>query len=284
MEICIFFLLVDAFTKFTVLRAVKSTKVKHVIEVMREVCSTYGSPSVLISDQGACFTSHQFRRFCKENRIQHIKIAVATPRANGQAERVNRSIKSALLTTATDEKYWDDYIRNVQLAINCTENRSTGKTPSELLFGYVPRHNDEIKTAARDLNELLATRQKALSKIEQTQQQQKRNFDKRRKAPKTYKVGDLVVIEKQVISTTPGGSHKMLHPYSGPMVVQQVIPNDRYRAADMGTSKRVTRKSYNRVVAVDRMKPWATPGGVSDDTDDDSGKDDTVLSSCSDSE
>ena len=58
------------------------------------------------------------------------------------------------------------------------------------------------------------------------------------------------------------------------MVVQQVLPNDRYRVADMGASKRVTRKSYNWVVVVDRMKPWATPGGVSDDTDDDSGEDD----------
>nr|CAI5822994.1 unnamed protein product [Callosobruchus analis] len=51
------------------------------------------------------------------------------------------------------------------------------------------------------------------------------------------------------------------------MVVKVALPNDRYIVKDMTGLHRVERRSkYERSVAVDRMKPWCSPGGVSDDT------------------
>nr|CAI5841685.1 unnamed protein product [Callosobruchus analis] len=51
------------------------------------------------------------------------------------------------------------------------------------------------------------------------------------------------------------------------MVVKVALPKDRYIVTDMTGSHRVERRSnYERTVAVDRMKPWGSPGGVSDDT------------------
>jgi hypothetical protein len=48
------------------------------------------------------------------------------------------------------------------------------------------------------------------------------------------------------------------------MVIRKVLPNDRYVVTDMEDSHRTSKKSsYNRVIAVDHMKPWCTPGGVS---------------------
>lgn len=45
-----------------------------------------------MSDRGSCFTSSDFKNFLEENDIQHIKIATFSPEANGQVERVNRSL------------------------------------------------------------------------------------------------------------------------------------------------------------------------------------------------
>jgi hypothetical protein len=53
----------------------------------------------------------------------------------------------------------------------------------------------------------------------------------------------------------------------------------------MEDSHRTSKKSiYNRVIAVDHMKPWCTPGGVSDSTANESGEDGVVLSEDSDDE
>ncbi len=254
---------VDAFTKFTFLRAVKSTKAKLVIEYLRDIFATYGSPKVVITDQGTAFTSHDFGRFCEQNFIQHIPVAVATPRANGQVERLNRSIISALLTTTTDDHRWDENIRAVQFAINNTVNASTKETPSHLLLGYTPRGGedaplrDEVTSTVASLDNVTAIRLKAAEVNKQAQTQQKKYYDQRRREATRYQEGDLVLIEKQALGTHPGESRKLLPPYQGPMVVKEVLPNDRYRVADMQGSRRTKRGTqYDKVFAADRMKLW----------------------------
>lgn len=63
------------------------------------------------------------------------------------------------------------------------------------------------------------------------------------------------------------------------MLVKKVLPHDRYIIMDMPNSHRTTKTAhYEKVIAVDKMKPWVIPGGVSDDTDSDSGEDGVPLS------
>lgn len=47
-------------------------------------------PSRVILDLGSCFTSLEFSEFLLQTNIDHLKGAVSSPQANGQAvERVN---------------------------------------------------------------------------------------------------------------------------------------------------------------------------------------------------
>src|SRR5699024_10147328 len=106
--------------------------------------------------------------------------AVATPRANGQVERLNRTIMSALTTSTLEEDRWDENIRSVQFAINNFVNNSIGKTPSELLLGYSPRSGvdmplkDEVATIPPIIENLLEERQNAADRIQETQKKQKK--------------------------------------------------------------------------------------------------------------
>lgn len=276
---------VDAFTKFLFMRAVKTTKTKYVLELLRDLFSTYGCPQVLISDQGSAFTAKSFAEFCLQNNVRHIKNAVATPRANGQVERLNRSILSALLTTTLEEENWDGNVKRVQFAINNVVNKTTGKTPSELLFGFRPRGGsdlplkDEIEQVTGMVMNLVEEREKVSEAITQQQERQKKNFDVRRKKPRQYKEGDLIVLEKHNIAEYT--SRKLLSPYSGPFVVKTVLPNDRYIVVDMpGSHRTKDRRSYSRTVAVDRMKPWAQLEETTDESGDEMGsaEDGVVLS------
>lgn len=131
--------LVDSFTKFVVLKAVKSTATKFVIVFLLETFSAYGLPARLVCDQGSSFTSKLFKNFCTEKKIKVTFNAVATPSANGQNERFNRTILSALLTSTPDEDRWDEQVPKIQFAINTAISKATGKTPFEMLFGYQPR-------------------------------------------------------------------------------------------------------------------------------------------------
>lgn len=71
----------------------------------------------------------------------------------------------------------------------------------------------------------------------------------------------------------------MTAPYSGPMIVKAVLDNDRYVVCDMPDSNRTrSQKTYENVISVDQMKPWISPGGLSDDTASESGSDGVPMS------
>ncbi|KAJ8977405.1 hypothetical protein NQ317_003186 [Molorchus minor] len=281
--------LVDAFTKYVVLKAVRSTATKYVVVFLIETFSTYGLPARLVCDQGSSFTSKRFKDFCKEKNVNLTFNAVATPRANGQNERFNRTVLSSLLTSTPEEDHRDEHVTEVQYAINTAVSKSTGKTPFELLYGYQPRGvvnpvlSQEIEEIPRLVEDLTKLRGDVAAKIAKDQEKQKARYDRKRKKPTRYKQGDVVLIAKNEIASNT--SRKLLSKYSGPMVVKKVLPNDRYIVTDMNGTCRTRRTAkYERTVAVDKMKPWVPAGGVSDSTDSDSGEDGVVLSSSSDEE
>ncbi|CAD7093720.1 unnamed protein product [Hermetia illucens] len=63
----------DPFTKFTVLKAVRSVNTQPVIRALNELTSYFGLPAIVVTDRGTAFTSHNFAEYCKLNGIQHIQ-------------------------------------------------------------------------------------------------------------------------------------------------------------------------------------------------------------------
>lgn len=70
--------IVDAFTKFTLIYANKSTLTKYVINSLRNMIKHFGAPKRIINS---------FEHFSKELGIKHHLNAVGLPRGNGQVER-----------------------------------------------------------------------------------------------------------------------------------------------------------------------------------------------------
>ena len=224
---------VDAFTKFVFMKAVVKTKEIHVEKFLNmKVFSIFGTPTRIISDRGACFTSRKFKDFCHEHGIELIQNATTTPRANGQVERYNRSILAAISATCSDEERWDNGVDNVCWGLNTTSNKATGKSPFMLLFSYVPRRVDdafvvsEVVDAQRDTN-LAQTRMGVKERLEDEQDRAKERYDRRRCKPKDYLTGQLVLV-RRVCSRNGGKSKKLLPKYDGPCLIQRVLDNDRY--------------------------------------------------------
>lgn len=255
-------LIVDGFTKFCILKPLRNLKSTLTIRALSDVFSTFGYPSRIISDRGTCFTSKEFEDFCTNSKIKHILNAVASPRANGQVERYNRTVLGALCSYAdkVGEAKWDQELGRVQWGLNNTLNKGTGKSPSEALFGrnlnYAGENAfseifEETRPKETDRAEII----EEISKhIANDQEKQKERFDRRRKNPTKYCLGDLVKVKKQH-NSNEGQSKKLLPIFSGPYKITKVLDHDRYEVSSIPGSDLGKRK-YCNVWAVDQIQPW----------------------------
>jgi len=105
------FSIIDAFIKFIKLYACKSTTSEESIKHLRNYCQTYSKPRRIVSDRGTAFTSDRFKEFITNESIQHILVAVGTPRANGQVERFNRVVVPMVVKLCDDPTKWDQKIK-----------------------------------------------------------------------------------------------------------------------------------------------------------------------------
>jgi len=73
--------IIDAYTKFTRLYPTKTTSSREAIEALQNYFRSYRR-----SDRGSCFTSKELEEFVVQNNVMHVKIATASPQANGQVK------------------------------------------------------------------------------------------------------------------------------------------------------------------------------------------------------
>lgn len=209
----------DAFTKFTKLYACKSVDARETLKYVESYFKNYSCPKRLVSDRGSAFTARLFEDAMVEWNVQHVLVATGTPRANGQVERFNRVITPMLAKIVTEQDRWDEALDQVELNLNNTVNKSTGDTPSKLLFGIHQRgktedHLREAIGREEGRRDFPVRREIAANKINSSQDYNARYFKKNHKAPRIYSPGDYVMLTNTV--TTAGVNKKLLPRYKGP--------------------------------------------------------------------
>jgi len=102
------FVVVDTFTRFTWLFPVKSTSSRDTIKYLSHIFATFGNAENIVSDRGTAFTSKEFADFIKQRKMNHRRVAVASPWANGTVERVNRFLKTSLIKLLKSPEEWKD--------------------------------------------------------------------------------------------------------------------------------------------------------------------------------
>lgn len=182
---------IDAYTKYVRLFAVKSTNANEVIASLESLFDNFGIPERIISDRGTAFSSNRFAELVAEKQIKHIMTAVASPWANGQVERVNRFMKSTLAKVINQPNQWKDKLSLVQHVINNTLNKAINSTPCKLLLGYEQRGLDDrdLRTSIDDLRDIdqnyieerEKTRDLAQTVNRKLQEYNKANYDRRQK-------------------------------------------------------------------------------------------------------
>lgn len=170
---------IDAHSKWIEAVCTSAMSSSCVMEELRSLFARFGIPEMIVTDNGTCFVSAEFREFLRQNGVRHTTSAPYHPASNGLAERAVKIIKRGLKKVAKGSM--SARLARVLLTYRVTPQSTTGCTPAELLLGRQPR-------TCLDL-----LRPNTAERVERKQQQQKLRHDGLRK-PRTFHVDDTVFV------------------------------------------------------------------------------------------
>lgn len=261
---CYILMVVDSYSKYLFARPSKTVRSGETIKILKDLFSLFSVPKRIVSDCGKAFKSKQFKEFSQEYKFKHVLNAVASPRSNGQVERYNLTLTTAINTSVSDESEWCLVLPDAVWGINNSINFSTGLTPHKLMFGF-----DQLKHPDLDRNTAKVDRtqdsQIAKANMDKQALKMKQHFDLKRKPAKSYKVNDLVLwsgsgnAQKEVCRKTG-------LKFGGPYKISKTHPNDRYEISALKGMK--SYKKYSVTVPVEQLKMYT--GGVWEHSDSDS--------------
>lgn len=152
---CYIFIVVDHFSKFTFLKAMKEATTNNVIRfLVNEIFHKFGVPEVIHSDNGAQFIAKGFQKMTETYKIRHLRTAVYSPQSNA-SERVNQSVLAAIRAYLHDDhRDWDLYLSEIECALRTSVHSATGVSPFFALFGYHMFSSGNDYKLARKLSSL----------------------------------------------------------------------------------------------------------------------------------
>ena len=92
-----YLILVDDYSKWPKVFYMNQPTSSETVRKLQEIFSRYGTPEILVSDNGTAFIPAEPSDFCKQNNIQHLRSPPFHPQSNGQGERFVDMFKRALL-------------------------------------------------------------------------------------------------------------------------------------------------------------------------------------------
>nr|CAI5849336.1 unnamed protein product [Callosobruchus analis] len=201
-----FLIVVDYFSKFTVVNKLTSKTAEAVISTLKNIFSTNGLPQEIFSDCGPPFTSHQFESFAKQYDIMLSTSSPYYPRSNGMIERAIQSVKGLLAKCLQDGG--DPFL--AILSYNTTPKQDL-PAPCDILMGR------KLRTTLPVSKKLLEPKFSIVG-VKETlklrQDKQKSNYDVHTKVLPELQQNQSVLIQEKPRQWRPG------------IVVSKSGPND----------------------------------------------------------
>jgi hypothetical protein len=130
-----YLVVVDSFSKWPEVLQTRSITTKETISLLRPLFARYGSPEIIVTDNGANFTATDFEAFCASFGVTHLRSPPYHPQSNGQAERFVDTIKRGLQKFKGEEA--EKALQEILYTYRYTPGNSVpeNKSPAELFLG-----------------------------------------------------------------------------------------------------------------------------------------------------
>ena len=123
------------YTKYPEAIPLRRVDNEAVLDAMFDIFSRHGLPKIMLTDQGAVFTSKLTKLMCKTFEIQKVQTSPYHPQSDGALERWHACLKGMLKRSECDLKLWDKQLKYLLFAYRNTPHCVTGFSPFTLLFG-----------------------------------------------------------------------------------------------------------------------------------------------------
>jgi hypothetical protein len=220
----------------------KASTEESITMIKNMIFPSFGTPRILISDGGTHFTEKNFKRCLSKLGIEHRVSTSYHPQTNGQAETLNRQLKSILNKTIEKEgKDWSKKLDRALWAYRTAFKTPIGMTPYQFVYGKVCHFPVElehkaywaIKEMNLDLDAAVVKRRIQISELEEMRlkayenasiykERIKRWYDKTMEK-KEFKDGDKVLLYNSRFKTF--GKGKLQSKWDRPYVVHSVLSN-----------------------------------------------------------
>lgn len=261
----------DRFTKLTVtvpMSRITAWELAHAFT--RHWVFVYGPPKSLLTDNGRQMASKFFTHICQIIGIKNIFTTTYHPQANGQAERFNRTIVSALRKYIGDHPTdWDLFTPALTFAYNRQPHTSTGLAPFDLVVSRpippllseaLSQEPDTTPKKARLLwaKRLEAHVRTATAALHRAQARYKAHYDSRIRQPRSPPtIGGYVFVRREIATPSEHGQHKLAPVADGPFQVIEVTDKTVVIQRQLATET----ISRDRVVIAPSPQAQSTPQG-----------------------
>lgn len=131
---------VDLFSKWVEVQPVPVATTNKVITfIEREIFARWGTPEVIITDNGAQFLGLKYERLLELNHVKSLFSPVYHQQANPVERRVQefkKILRTLLINRPSRE--WENHLHTVLYCLRNRQNSAIKQTPAELLLGYKP--------------------------------------------------------------------------------------------------------------------------------------------------
>ncbi|GFV75300.1 retrovirus-related Pol polyprotein from transposon 297 [Trichonephila clavipes] len=246
-------------SKFPEAISVSDISSVSVTDALLNIFSRMGFPREIQCDQGTSFTSALTSEFFERFGILVRHSSVYHPQSN-PVERFHRTLKRLLRVLCLDAgSEWDKHLPSILLALRTVSHKSTGYTPSELVYGknlrtpetlvmehwMEPEEEGDLVTEYmfKLINRLKRCQEVTINKMEEMQVKRKTWYDKNA-VKREFKDGDLVL----VLATSR--ANKLAVQWIGPGTILNKISETNYLVEIPG------RRETSQIYHINMLKPY----------------------------
>ena len=130
---------VDRFSKWPTAQVCKNTDTRTVLKFLTKYFTDNETPQCIRIDNGSCFESSEFKKFCNGENIKHIRCTSNLHTGTGLVKRMIRTIKSLTRANMTDGLKFEDSVQLAIKTIRQTPHSRLNMTPFQVHLGRKPR-------------------------------------------------------------------------------------------------------------------------------------------------
>jgi hypothetical protein len=142
------FVVVDRFSKMAhFIPCHETSDATHIANFFfKEIVRLHGLPKSIVSNRDTKFIGNFWRTLWKKLGTNLMFSSTYHPQMDGQTEVVDRSFGDLLRSLVTEHhSSWDSILPQAKFSYNDSVNRSTGKSPFQIVYGMQPRGVSELR-------------------------------------------------------------------------------------------------------------------------------------------